>query len=191
MKLESDSPIVSFIMPAFNMQDYIAEAIKSIINQTINNWELIIVDDGSTDKTSFIVKEFENTDSRIKYLKLTKNSGSAYQPRKYGIEIAKGKWIAPLDADDTIPITYLESLLNISDYYEADLIYPSLYWYPESNAKIILPQDSSLLNKPMKGKECIRLTLDGWKINCGGGIIKRELYLEANKKIILSERKSI
>lgn len=89
--------LVSIIMPSYNTERFIADSIQSVLNQTYQNWELIIVDDCSTDNTDTVVASF--TDSRIKYLKNEKNSGAAVS-RNRALREAKGKWIAFLDSDD-------------------------------------------------------------------------------------------
>lgn len=89
--------LVSIIMPSWNTGNFIAESIQSVINQTYKNWELIIVDDCSTDNTDEVVKSFK--DKRIRYLKNEKNSGAAIT-RNRAISEAKGEWIAFLDSDD-------------------------------------------------------------------------------------------
>lgn len=90
--------LVSIIMPSYNTASYIKQTIESIIKQTYRNWELIIVDDCSTDDTDIVVKPFL-TDTRICYLKNERNSGAAVS-RNYALREAKGKWIAFLDSDD-------------------------------------------------------------------------------------------
>ena len=90
--------LVSIIMPSYNTAKFIGESIESVINQTYNKWELIIVDDCSTDNTDTVVKKYLK-DNRIKYLKNKQNSGAAIS-RNYALREAKGKWIAFLDSDD-------------------------------------------------------------------------------------------
>ncbi len=90
--------LVSIVMPSYNTAKYIAESIESVIWQTYPYWELIIVDDCSTDHTDEVVKAFLS-DSRIRYLKNEKNSGAAIS-RNYALQEAKGKWVAFLDSDD-------------------------------------------------------------------------------------------
>ena len=92
-----ENGLVSVIMPSWNTGKFIAESIQSVINQTYKNWELIIVDDCSTDNTDEIVGKF--IDIRIKYLKNEKNSGAALT-RNRALREAKGEWIAFLDSDD-------------------------------------------------------------------------------------------
>ena len=89
--------LVSIIMPSYNTGRFIAETINSVLAQTYSNWELIIVDDCSTDNTDEVVATF--CDDRIRYIKNEKNSGAAVS-RNRALREAKGKWIAFLDSDD-------------------------------------------------------------------------------------------
>lgn len=90
--------LVSIIMPSYNTEKFIGESIKSVLAQTYQNWELIIVDDCSPDNTDEAVAPYL-ADPRIRYLKNEKNSGAAVS-RNYALREAKGKWIAFLDSDD-------------------------------------------------------------------------------------------
>lgn len=111
------SELVSIIMPSFNTAKYIEESIKSVLAQTYTNWELIIVDDCSTDNTDEIVQPFLS-DDRIKYFKNEKNSGAAVSRNK-ALREAKGKWIAFLDSDDLWLPEKLErqiSFMTANDY---------------------------------------------------------------------------
>lgn len=102
--------LVSVIMPAYNVGAYIEESIKSVQAQTYTNWELIIVDDCSTDNT---VEEINNflEDKRIRFLRNERNSGAAVS-RNYALREATGKWIAFLDADDVWLPEKLEKQLD-------------------------------------------------------------------------------
>lgn len=91
------SDLVSVIMPSYNTDSYIADTIQSVIDQTYQNWELIIVDDCSTDRTREVIASFR--DERIICLKNGNNAGAA-SSRNYALRKAKGKWIAFLDSDD-------------------------------------------------------------------------------------------
>ena len=92
-------PLVSIIVPAYNAEKYIANTINSVRQQTYDNWNLMILDDCSTDNTKNIVRSFVNIDSRIHLYENSKNSGAAII-RNIGIELAGGEWIAFLDSDD-------------------------------------------------------------------------------------------
>jgi len=90
---------ISVIMPVYNRAEFIGEAIQSILSQTYKNFELIIIDDASTDNTLKVISEFTDDDDRILLLKNKKNEGVA-ATRNRGIEIAKGEFIAFMDSDD-------------------------------------------------------------------------------------------
>lgn len=94
-----DCGLVSIITPNWNCAKYICETIESVQAQTYQNWELIIVDDCSTDNSEEVVKPFLEQDKRIRFLKNDKNSGAAMS-RNYALREAKGRWIAFLDSDD-------------------------------------------------------------------------------------------
>lgn len=102
--------LVSIIMPSYNTAEYIADSINSVIKQTYENWELIIVDDCSTDNTDEIVGSFLK-DSRIRYMKNERNSGAAVS-RNRAIREAKGEWIAFLDSDDLWDSRKLEKQID-------------------------------------------------------------------------------
>lgn len=91
---------VSIITPLYNCENFISETIKSVIAQSYSDWEMLIVDDCSTDNSRQIVDEFVRTDCRIKYFKTAFASGSPAHPRNIGIEMAQGRYIAFLDSDD-------------------------------------------------------------------------------------------
>jgi glycosyltransferase involved in cell wall biosynthesis len=91
--------LVSIITPTFNSASYIAETIQSVQNQTYQNWEMIIVDDGSTDETVSIIQQIQKTEHRINLVIQPKNVGPAIT-RNIGIELVQGKYLTFLDADD-------------------------------------------------------------------------------------------
>lgn len=103
--------MVSIIIPAYNTEKYIAETINSVLNQTYKEWELIVVDDGSTDNTAKIVKAFCEKDNRIQYF-YKENSGVS-DTRNYGMEKAKGEYIVFLDSDDVWLNIFLEETLSV------------------------------------------------------------------------------
>ena len=110
------SDLVSIIMPSYNTGQYIAETIQSVISQTYQNWELIIVDDCSTDNTDEIVAKIR--DERIRYFKNVNNSGAAVSRNK-ALREARGRWIAFLDSDDLWMPEKLEkqiSFMKKNDY---------------------------------------------------------------------------
>ena len=111
--------LVSIITPVYNSEKYLADNISSVLAQTYKNWELILVDDCSSDTSEIICESFEKNDSRIKYYRLAKNSGAGIARNK-AIEMANGKFIAFLDSDDTWYPKKLEKQLNFmkeNDYH--------------------------------------------------------------------------
>ncbi|MBP2076171.1 glycosyltransferase family 2 protein [Oceanobacillus polygoni] len=93
------NPLISVITPAYNAERFIGDTIDSVLDQTYANWEMVIVDDRSTDNTTSIVEEYRKRDNRIKLIVLEENSGSAVA-RNTAMENAKGRYIAFLDSDD-------------------------------------------------------------------------------------------
>ena len=94
-----DHGLVSVIMPAYNSEAFISEAIRSVIQQTYQNWELLVIDDASSDSTLKLIQKYSENDNRIKVFKNSANLGT-HKARNRGIKAAEGDFIAFLDADD-------------------------------------------------------------------------------------------
>ena len=122
-------PLVSIIMPAFNGEAYIADAIRSVLAQSYACWELLILDDGSADRTAEIAEAFEKADSRIHLLRNPQNLGAA-QTRNRGFELAKGDWVALLDCDDVWHADKLEKQLALAP--RGEILYCSYALMDES-----------------------------------------------------------
>lgn len=99
--------LVSIITPSYKSKKFIKETINSVINQTYNNWEMIIVDDCSPDDSAMYIEDIIKSEQRIKLIKLNKNLGAA-EARNKALEVAKGKYIAFLDSDDIWMLNKLE-----------------------------------------------------------------------------------
>lgn len=108
-------PKISVIVPCYNHAQYLDECLQSVLDQTYQAWECIIVNDGSPDNTEEVAKKWTEKDSRFKYLK--KENGGLSSARNAGIETAGGEWILPLDADDLIHQDYL---LLASGFFDKD-----------------------------------------------------------------------
>lgn len=109
-------PLVSIIVPVYNVEDYVTECIKSILNQTYRNIEVLIVDDGSTDASLKECKKFELVDGRIRIFH-QQNKG-VVAARKLGVSNAIGEYVFFVDADDYVDSSLLESLLECADGYD-------------------------------------------------------------------------
>ena len=112
---------VTVIIPAFNAADFIIDSYQSIVDQTIGDWELIFVNDGSGDRTLSVVKSLAAADKRIKVIDLSSNSGPACA-RNAGLVLADGDWIALLDADDRYSRDRLEVLIRDAEKTGADIV---------------------------------------------------------------------
>ncbi|MFN6465164.1 MAG: glycosyltransferase family 2 protein [Nostoc sp. DedVER02] len=118
------NPKVSVIIPAYNTEAYIAKSIKSALEQTLNDIEVIIVDDGSSDKTVEVAKSF--TDQRLKVIVNQENLGAS-AARNRALKVAQGEWVAVLDSDDWYAPERLENLVLLADKTNADMIADDLY----------------------------------------------------------------
>ena len=121
--------LVSIITPAYNSAKFIAETIQSVQNQTHENWEMIIVDDGSSDETLAIVQAFIDKDKRIKFYKLALNSGPAVA-RNTAIEKASGDFMTFIDADDIWFPTFIENSIKTIQETKIPFVFSS---YKRSN----------------------------------------------------------
>lgn len=117
-------PLVSVVMPAFNAEATIVSAIKSVCAQTMTDWELIVIDDGSTDETCRIVRRMAREDARIRLLYNGENRGTAYS-RNRGLALSRGAYVALLDSDDLWRPEKLARQIALAEKTGADLIYSS------------------------------------------------------------------
>ena len=122
---------ISILMPSYNYASYIREAIESVIKQTYTNWELIIIDDASTDSSLGIIKEYLRKDPRIKLVINEKNLGLAKTLKK-GISFAEGNWIAFLECDDIFQPTSLEKKIEAAQN-GAELIFSAAEGFDNKN----------------------------------------------------------
>ena len=110
--MKHQAPLVSFVMPTYNRAGMIVAAIESIRAQTENNWELIVVDDASTDNTKAVIAALD--DARIRYYRLAKNGGAG-AARNKGVSLARGTWVAYLDSDNELFPEYTKTMLSWLD----------------------------------------------------------------------------
>ncbi len=122
--------MVSIVVPVYNGEKFLKECIDSVKSQSCGDWELIIIDDGSTDSSAKIAQSYLN-DSRIRLI-VQKNSGVAFS-RMAGVKLAKGEWITFLDADDVLSPVTISTLLNNVDT-TTDIISFGIKSFPESEA---------------------------------------------------------
>lgn len=129
--------LVSIITPLYNGERFVDQTIESVLAQTYSDWEMIVVNDGSTDRSEAIVKEYIQKDSRIKLFSQS-NKGSA-AARNNGIRRAEGQYVALLDADDLWEPFFLESQLALMKEKNTQLVYGSHKRIDENNKECLQP----------------------------------------------------
>lgn len=128
-------------MPCYNASDYISYSIDSVINQTNKNWELIIVDDKSTDNSLEVIKEYASKDSRIRVIESPENGGSSVA-RNLGLAEAKGRYIAFLDSDDLWNEDFLEKQIAFMNEKDAVMVTASyLRVAPKTTTPYMVPEE--------------------------------------------------
>lgn len=111
------SPKVSVIIPVYNREKYFNQAIESVLNQTFQDFEIIAVDDGSTDRSPGLLREWDNKDSRIRVAFHEKNRGVS-AARNTALSMVRGEWVMLLDSDDALHPQALEKLLKVAEEEE-------------------------------------------------------------------------
>ncbi|WP_276903978.1 glycosyltransferase family 2 protein [Faecalibaculum rodentium] len=113
------SNLVSFIVPVYNVENYLVDCLESIVRQTYENIEIVLVNDGSTDRSPAICREYAAMDKRIKLI--NKQNGGLSDARNIGIDNARGQWITFVDSDDVITEDYCSSLVNTINESSSDI----------------------------------------------------------------------
>lgn len=156
---------VSIVMPAYNAEKYIAEAIVSVKSQNFTDWELIIVDDASTDDTLKIIEYYAQRDTRIKYVSNTKNSGSARLPRLKAVSLAASDWIFSLDADDFIASDCLDKMICRAEVSQADIVVGQMILINSRGESIaFIPRQGYDMRQIITGKQACERTIGHWEI---------------------------
>jgi glycosyltransferase involved in cell wall biosynthesis len=173
-------PLFSVIVPIYNIEDYVGMCIDSILSQTFTDFEVILVDDGSTDKSGGICDSYR--DSRI--IIIQKENGGLVSARKAGVKNAKGTYVVCVDGDDWISEDYLENYYNVIKQYKPDIICTgSTYVYTNKRVDMKMAQRPGFYNDKEIKKEIYPILLrgiNGESMNhtLWGKCILKELYLE-------------
>lgn len=169
--MNREEPLVSVLMTAYNREQYIAEAIESVINSTCQNWELIIVDDGSTDNTVEIAKSFAEKDNRIKFYRNKKKLGD-YPNRNKAASYAKGEFIMFCDSDDKLLNDGIENCVN------------TMQNFPNSNFGICFLAEKSQDAYILSSEEALikHFKIQPYLMVGPGGTIQRRTFFEKVNK---------
>lgn len=141
----NNRPLITILLPSYNCSKYIEEAIKSCLEQSYSNFELLVIDDGSTDKTSNIVMKLVEADKRISYFK--KNHSGITKTLNLGLKLANGKYIAVHNADDFMTYDRLETQLNFALQNPQYSLLGSFIYYVDENGKPIGASSSPYTNE--------------------------------------------
>lgn len=167
----SDKPKISIIIPVYNIEKYLSECIDSILNQTYSDFEIILVNDGSTDKSGAICDRYAGKYSNIKVYH--KNNGGVSSARNFGVRKSKGEWVCYIDGDDWVHSTYLESLISNALSKNADIVFCDLNFATQEGNKIY---QAYTWNKPGREDNIAGYITSCWTVGCGN-IHKRSLYV--------------
>lgn len=159
-KMIFEEPLISVMIPVYNTGRYLKKSLDSVIYQTYDNLEIIVVNDGSSDNSEEIIMEYMKKDSRIKYVKNEENQG-LFKARLRGYEKAGGEYIVCLDSDDYIGRDYYRSLLNVAQEENADIVVSDFIEDIESrNEKNVWVQNHLLSHLYLEGEEVLNTFLD-------------------------------
>lgn len=125
---------ISVIIPCYNQGDYIADALQSLQSQSYGNWECIVVDDGSTDRTAFVVEDFSKTDTRIRLI--SKPNGGSASARNLGLKMVSGDYVQFLDADDILDGSKFEKQIQLMESNMLDVSYTDYSFFTSQNKLI-------------------------------------------------------
>ncbi len=160
--------LISIIVPVYNVKEYLEKSVKSIINQTYKNIEIILVDDGSTDGSDKLCDKLAKIDNRIKVIH--KINGGVSQARNVGIDIAKGEYISFVDSDDFVTQDFCETLYNVLKENDADISSVKFRMIRENGEKIY-----------ENGEDKDKLVPIKTKVYEGNDIIKETLLMKSFK----------
>jgi len=168
--------LVSIIIPCYNQAKFLDDALNSVFHQKHENWECIIVNDGSVDNTEQVVNYWVEQDARFNYI--YKNNSGLSSARNKGLEIAKGDYIQFLDADDFIEQNKLRiSLEKIKNHYDLDIVISNFNLYNNDNRAFFPPYCN--LNQEQLNYKTILMEWDkSFTIPIHCGFFKRKLFKE-------------
>jgi glycosyltransferase involved in cell wall biosynthesis len=173
---------ISIIMPVYNSEEYLAAAIKSILNQSYKNFELILINDGSKDNSGSICDEFAQRDARV--VVIHKVNGGISDARNAGLKVAKGEYIAFSDNDDIFSANLLEDNFKIAKQYDADVVKYGVSYYEISNkSKRKIPIRDlpfQVLDKNEISKDYLTLKRNNIFVYVWDSLIRKDIILDNN-----------
>ena len=175
--------IVSIIVPMYNSERTIHRTIQSVLDQSYSGWELLLIDDGSTDNTKLICENYVKQNSKIMYV-YKKNSGPS-DTRNRGIELAKGDYISFLDSDDEYKANFLEVMTDCAIASNCDIVMCAFEKvYDDTNKQDIIHRLP--VNRVLQGQESAEALLKDLLCDCYGGT--PSLWNKLYKRSFINER---
>lgn len=153
----NEKPLVSVVVPIYNVENYLEQCLDSIAVQTFNSYEVILVDDGSTDSSGEIAKKYEQTYFSFRLIK--KENGGLSSARNAGIEKARGKYICFVDADDYIKSDYIEKLYSKAQEFNADMVIADYHEVDENGTKLIKNLGNPVCNEGIADRNDLLMAL--------------------------------
>jgi glycosyl transferase, family 2/glycosyl transferase family 8 len=148
-----ENQLISVIVPVYNVEEYLKQCLDSILEQTFSNYEVILVNDGSTDSSGLICQEYAEKDARIRYFE--KENGGLSDARNYGIEQAQGEYLTFVDSDDFLDASHLTILYNALVNNDADISITNYANYQTSTATFYLHTFGEYYEKTYTSEELI------------------------------------
>lgn len=170
-------PQVSVIIPVFNAGLFLKETLDSIVNQTYDDWECIIVNDGSTDNSLSIIEQYVKKDKRFICLSI-QNSGCANIPRNFGVMHANTDFVLNLDADDILSQDYIEQSFFRLKETNADIVFGQLIGsISQLEGELYrIPLHTFDKSKIISGRDAFKMTIDGWAFSANGMVANKKLF---------------
>lgn len=167
-------PEISVIVPVYKAEQYLDRCVKSILEQTYQNFELILVDDGSPDNSPSLCDEWVKNDNHI-YV-IHKENGGASSARNAGLKIAKGRWIAFADSDDWLDRTALKTLYDLANQYNVPMAIGGMRVVQKyTDASIVMKQNAKVLSNADLMSRFFRLNGEPDTHSVCGAIIRRDI----------------
>lgn len=177
---QANNMLISVVTPCFNVEPFLDTFFGSILGQSYPHFELICVDDCSTDGTWDKLTEYSKKDDRVRIYRRESNSGCCKIPREEAISHATGDWIVYVDADDFIDPDYLEQLVQRHQETGADLIATRSVTYQAPSEEPSIPNDQFDFSQILPPEKALELCVGGWQISGAGALTKKSANLRCH-----------
>ena len=183
----TNNPAVSVIIPMFNASKYVGQCLESLLAQTFQDFEVIVVDDCSTDSSCAVVESFASKfDGRLTLLQHEHNTGNGVAGRNTGLKFARGKYVFNMDNDDLLTLTALEELYTLAKNFDADVVCCEKYYRATENlGKILITsyQRGNFTDKPILETENLpqraqKVTREEFLVTPWSKLVRRNLLVD-------------